>query len=471
MTAPAIPQYPVSPTKSSAVLNRPNVLQEQERLDTKKSRWFALLFCAICLEGLGRKYLSFIPGEAFYFCKDIVLIYGFVTFRMDRRIKPIMKAMFRPFDKILIAAIIVSIIQVVNTGIRESFILGILGLRAYWLWWIALPVVANVMLAPAVRRRGIVAMAWVCAIVALFAMYQFGSPSTSAANTYAVHAGNDVIAFEIASTGRPRVSSTFTFITGFTNFVVLIPPLLLSLGLSDVDRRTRLIATSTAMLAAAALPMSGSRAPFVIGLLLLALVARQAGFLFTATGRRVIIGGTLAIMTIIYIFPESLQGVMDRFDSDDTRDRFESIYTVFPPYALSSLSYPMFGLGTGMQQNFRNLFGVGWGEYEAELEVGRYLIELGVPGYLLMWAIRIGLAVALLRAARLFQRAKRRAAMGAALAYALLVFYGSITFDHIWQALFFTGCGFILRELVHIWPILYPAQFRVDSSGSPHKGI
>jgi hypothetical protein len=432
-------------------------LSKQELVDRRKSRWFALFFCAICFEGLGRKYVPLIPGEVFYFLKDALLIYGLVVFPMDPRIKPIMKFMFAPFYTVLVAAVAISIAQVVNTGIRVSFILGILGLRAYWLWWLAIPVVANVMMAPVVRRRGIVVMAYVSAVVAIFAVVQFGSPSSSAANTYAVHAGNEVAAFAVGSTGRARVSSTFTFITGFTNFVVLIPPLLLSLGLASTDRHTRFVATSTAMLSAASLPMSGSRGPFVIGLFLLGLVARQAGFLFTPVGRRVIVGGTLAIASVIYIFPESLQGVMDRFDSDDTRDRFEAIYTVLPPYAMMSIEYPFFGIGTGMQQNFRNLFGVDYGDYESELEVGRYLIELGVPGYLLVWASRIGLLVAFLRAAKLFRKAKRRAATGAALVYALLTFYGNLTFDHIWQALFFTGAGFILSELVQVWPILYPA--------------
>jgi len=381
-----------------------------------------------------------------------------VSFPLDPRIKPIMKFMFAPFSTVLIAAVAISIAQIINTGIRVSFVLGVLGLRAYWLWWLAIPVVANVLLSPVVRRRGILVLAYVSAVVAIFAVIQFGSPSTSAANTYAVHAGNEVVAFEVGSTGRARVSSTFTFITGFTNFVVLIPPLLLSLGLSSTDRHTRFMATTTAMLSAASLPMSGSRGPFIIGLFLLGMVARQAGFLFTPAGRRVIVGGTLAICTVIYIFPESLQGVMDRFDGDDTRDRFEAIYTVLPPYAMSSIDYPFFGIGTGMQQNFRNLFGVDYGEYESELEVGRYLIELGVPGYLLVWASRVGLLVAFLRAAKHFRRAKRRAATGAALAYALLTFYGNLTFDHIWQALFFTGAGFVLSELVQVWPILYPPQ-------------
>ncbi|HET6281791.1 MAG TPA: hypothetical protein VFH73_12515, partial [Polyangia bacterium] len=297
---------------------------------------------------------------------------------------------------------------------------------------------------------------FVSGVVAVYAVIQFGAPSTSVTNTYAIHAGVEVLAFEVGSTGRARVSSTFSFITGFTDFVVLIPALLLSVGLGESDRRIRLIATTTALLSASALPMSGSRAPFVVGLLLLAMIAREAGFLFTRVGRRVMLVGILAIFSVIYIFPDSLQGIRDRFEGGDTETRFRAIYTILPPIALAVLDYPPMGIGTGMQQNFRGLFGVEMGNYESEGEIGRYLIELGVPGYLFFWAARVGVMVALLRAGKLFRRANRRAAAGAATAYAIVVFYGSLTFDHIWQGLFFTGAGFILRELVTVWPILYP---------------
>jgi len=328
-------------------------------------------------------------------------------------------------------------------------------------------VVANVLLSPWVRRRAIFVLAFVSGVVAVYAVIQFGAPSTSATNTYAIHAGVEVAAFEVGSTGRARVSSTFSFISGFTDFVVLIPALLLSVGLGESDRRIRLIATTTALLSASSLPMSGSRAPFVVGLLLLAMIAREAGFLFTRIGRRVMLVGILAIFSVIYIFPDSLRGVRDRFDGEDTDSRFMAIYTILPPVALAVLDYPPLGLGTGMQQNFRGLFGVDLGEYESEGEIGRYLIELGVPGYLFYWGARVGLMVALLRAAKLFKRANRRAAAGAATAYAIVVFYGSLTFDHVWQGLFFTGTGFILRELVSIWPILYPNRVIASVPAAP----
>ena len=46
-----------------------------------KVAWFVALFSAICLEGLGRKYLPAIPAVAFYFLKDVILVAGYVWFR------------------------------------------------------------------------------------------------------------------------------------------------------------------------------------------------------------------------------------------------------------------------------------------------------------------------------------------------------------------------------------------------------
>ena len=460
MSAPAITEPVLRPSRNETNAAAPAAGRRLTAtpMERQKAQWFTWFFCSICLEGLGRKYISVIPGEVFYFFKDALLIFGLVRFPMDPRIMRVLTIMYRPFGAALLLAVIVSLVQVLNAGFRASFVLGLLGARAYWLWWIAVPVVANVLLSPFVRRRGIFVLAFVSGVVALFAVIQFGSPSSSATNTYAIHAGQEIAAYEVGTTGRPRVSSTFTFITGFTDFVVLVPALLLSVGLGESDRRVRMIATTTAILSAASLPMSGSRAPFIVGLFLLAMVAREAGFLFTRVGRRVIVAGTLAILAVIYVFPDSLKGVMDRFDSEDTDDRLDGIYTIVPPVALLRLNYPPLGVGTGMQQNFRGLFGVELSEWESEGEVGRYLIELGVPGYIFLWVSRVGLMVALLRAAKLFRRANRRAAAGAAIAYAIVTFYGNLTFDHIWQALFFTGVGFILAELITVWPILYPSQ-------------
>jgi hypothetical protein len=472
MTASVVPQPGASrPVPTPKLTATGGTRFVPKILDRRKSLWFLLIFTAICFEGLGRKYLGFIPGELFYFLKDIYLVAALALFRIDPQIIRVMRSMYRPFGPFLLLAVLWSGLQVFQTWQAAALPLGVLGFRAYWLWWLAPPVVANVLMVPWVRRRAIFTLAAVASVVAIFAVVQFGSPVDDITNRYTLIDGTEVVeAFSVGSTGRARVSSTFSFITGFSGFVVLVPALLMSIGLGESDRRVRLITTVAAMLAIASIPMSGSRAPFVAGLLLLALVAWYAGFLFTRIGRRVIFVGAVAIFAVIYFVPDSLQGVKDRFESGDTDSRFNAIYEVLPPVALATLKYPLLGLGTGMQQNFRGLFGVGWSEYESEGEVGRYLIELGIPGYLFFWIARFGLMIFLLKAARMFKRAGRRSAAGAAIAYAVLTFYGSLTFDHIWQSLYFVGFGFILQELVAIWPTAKRPPATVPVNPAPRTG-
>jgi hypothetical protein len=58
--------------------------------------------------------------------------------------------------------------------------------------------------------------------------------------------------------------------------------------------------------------------------------------------------------------------------------------------------------------------------------------------------------MALLRAARVLRRAGRGAVAGAANAYAFFSVAGNLTFDHVFQALFFLGAGLILAEYVEV---------------------
>jgi hypothetical protein len=112
-----------------------------------------------------------------------------------------------------------------------------------------------------------------------------------------------------------------------------------------------------------------------------------------------------------------------------------------------AFDYPMMGIGTGMQQNARYTMNI-FPRYAVEHEIGRYLVELGPVGFMLVWVARLGLAVGLVRAYALLKATGRRGAAGAALSYAALALLGSPVFDHVFQALFFLGCGFILSEVV-----------------------
>jgi hypothetical protein len=179
-------------------------------------------------------------------------------------------------------------------------------------------------------------------------------------------------------------------------------------------------------------------------------MAWASGLFFTRIGRRVLIGGVVAGVLAVVAFPDAFLGVQSRFENtEETTDRILETAAVLPPVALSVYAYPALGIGTGMQQNGRFALHVQT-PWESEAEVARSLIELGPIGYLIIWTTRLGLVIGLARAYVLLKRAGRRGAAGAALSYSVLTMFGNLTFDHVWQALYFLGCGFILAEVASV---------------------
>jgi hypothetical protein len=413
--------------------------------------WFTLLVSAICLEGLGRKYIPGVPSQFFYFLKDAVLLFGYFALRPPAAVRKTIRLLYGGFAAVLPMAIGWTVIELANPR-QASWVLGLIGLRAYWLWWIAPPIIAGVLQNETTRRRAIYVLVGVAAMVSILAVFQFASPADSDLNLYSVVDGEEIHASDmatVAATGRARVASTFSFLSGFVDFCLLVPTLLLSIGLEARERRIRTIALAGTAATAAVIPMSGSRGSVVVGAMVLVLMAWASGLFFTRIGRRVLVGGVAAAVLAVVAFPDAILGIQSRFeDTEETAGRVAEIAVALPPVALSYFDYPAIGLGTGMQQNVRFSMQVSPDDYYSENEVGRYLIELGPVGYLLVWTAKLGLMVALVRGYFILKRVGKRGAAGAALSYAVLTMLGNMTFDHIWQALYFLGCGFVLAEVV-----------------------
>jgi hypothetical protein len=414
-----------------------------------KTYWFLALMSAICLEGLGRKYLPWISPVAFYFVKDVVLLAGYLLFKPSKEIGLVWKRLYNGFGVVWIAAFAWTLFEMINPE-NQSYALGLIGLRAYWLWWLTPLVIAGVLQDPREKRRAIVVLAVLAIGISIFAMIQFASPPTADVNLYSVVDGEAQYADSavVTTTGRARVSSTFSFLSGFADFTVLVPTLLLSLGLGTQDPRVRRIALPATLLSAAVVPMSGARSSVILSLAVLGLTSWSTGLFTTAVGRRVLVGAIASAALATMAFPEALQGVQDRFAmADETNERLVQSLLVVPPVALMMADYPVMGIGTGMQQNARGSLHI-YTRWATENENHRYLVELGPVGFLLIWTVKLGLMIALLRARRILKVAGRLAASGAALAYAAIAFMGNLTFDHIWQSLYFVGVGFILAEVV-----------------------
>ncbi len=408
--------------------------------------WTLLLVSAICFEGLGRKLLTDVPAIFFYFLKDALLLVGLLKFGLPRAEMKAARFLYRGFGAALAAAFFWTLLQTLNSGQRAPA-LAVLGFRSYWLWWIAPIVVAGVLRDKRDRERAVIVLALVGVVVAVNAGIQFAEPAGT--QSYALYNGEEIVPVAtVATTGRARVSSTFSYISGFADFAVLVPALLLSFGLNASLRKVRVLAMASTAVTVTVIPTTGSRSPVVLAIGTMALVIWSGG-LMSRAARRAIVVALLAAALAYVIGPEAIEGIQDRFGMDDTHNRFGEILELLPPFAISRNEHPRWGIGTGMQQNARVGLKIG-SDWESEGEPGRYLVELGTLGYLLVWFARLGLAVALLRAAAGLRRAKLGAIAGAAAAYAFFAVQGNLTFDHVFQALFFVGAGFLLAEVIGV---------------------
>jgi|SRR6185312_4257036 len=413
--------------------------------------WFAALFSSICLEGLGRKYLPGIPAMLFYFLKDIVLLVGYFLYRPSAAVTRGVRQLYGGFFVFWIVGLIWTLVDTANPG-QTSGMLALVGVRAYWLWWLAPLVVAQVVSNERTKRHAIYVLVTMSIGISILAALQFVAPANSALNLYTVSDGEQIYAADVAvvsSTGRARVASTFTFLTGFQDFTILVPTLLLALGLEAKQARLRNAGLIGTLITAAVLPMSGSRASVLQGAAVLVIAAWTSGLLFTRIGRRIMIGGALAAVLSVSLFPDAILGVESRFgNQEETQSRYVGIVEAFvPPMVMARIDPPFMGVGTGTQQNAHSSLRVALDWYE-ETETGRYLVELGPIGLLAVWLAKLGLMLALFKAGKILRRQGRRGAAAAAVSYAVLTFNGNLVFDHVWQALYFVGCGFILAEVV-----------------------
>jgi hypothetical protein len=227
-------------------------------------------------------------------------------------------------------------------------------------------------------------------------------------------------------------------------------PILMAIGLGEGRGRLRLLCFLGAGSIAIVLPMSGARSPaLLVGLSVLA-IFWSAGALATRKGWVIMAASALFTLLPLVVSPDAVQGVRARFEYSDTAGRFNELLQLLPPYAILENQYPLMGIGTGMQHNLRFPLGIRT-DWVSEGEMGRFLIELGVVGYLLMWTLRLGLVLALMRAARLLRRHQRRPLAGLCYAMAGLTVFGSLVFDHVWQALYFTAIGLILQSVAPLW--------------------
>jgi hypothetical protein len=426
------------------------------------NRWrqgLQVVMVLLVVEGAIRKWLFAGAQDLVYLAKDVILVGVYIGYLRDRGRLRVRAPELPVLYLALVFAAVVGALQVFNPRLPNPLV-GALGFKAYFLYVPLLFVVPAAFaddreLLRFLRRYIILSIP-----VGLLAGAQFLSPASSALNTYA-RATEGVGPGYVSTFGSSefvRVTATFSYITGYSSYLVAMTILMLAY-MAAVRWRMQgslpvYVALGSALLG---MLMTGSRGPiFMLALLfplywwLAVLRDSQGGMTFM----RLLVGVALLAGLIGSVGAGPLHAFLGRAagSSEDLETRlvvpFTSPFEILPDAGL-------FGYGIGATHQTATAVTPGIVPYswlhglEVEAETGRIMIELGPVGFFLMYFIRVFLVTYALRQVFLLRTRFHRAIATACLMFFLAQLLGSIVFDitadlYFW---FFGGLLFLVLRL------------------------
>ncbi|HVS62079.1 MAG TPA: hypothetical protein VMT85_01120 [Thermoanaerobaculia bacterium] len=365
-------------------------------------RWRQALIAAmvlLVLEGAIRKWLLPAQQDFVYFAKDALLLAAYAGYVKDRGWARIAQPRLPGFYLLLAASTAWYALEVFNPQL-PNLLVGLLGFKAYLLYaplvWVipaAFPETRS--LARFVRWYALLAIP-----VGLLASLQFLAPGSSPLNTYArLDGGAGPVGFGTSS--FIRVTGTFSYITGFATYLQVTALLLLViLAVTRWRLRGNLLVYGALGLTLTGMFMSGSRGPVYI----LALTFPM--FLWMSflrerekvqTFARVGLGIGILVAMLGATGTEAAEAFYQRAtQSTDTVGRiFEPFKSPIDAFDRAGL----FGVGIGATHQTAVAVTPGQRPYSwlegamIEAEPGRVMLELGIVGFVLNYALRFYLVV------------------------------------------------------------------------------
>jgi hypothetical protein len=396
---------------------------------------FALLL--MIFEGAIRKWVF--PGaqDLVYFAKDVLLLGAYLGFFRERPRLRLRLPALPAFYGLLAAAALFGLLEVFNPGL-PNLLVGIFGFKAYFYYVPLLFVVPAAFPNDAAVHRFLWRYALIAIPVGLLAVAQFFSPASSFLNTYA-RSNEDAYVATFGSSTYVRVTSTFSFITGFTTYLLATVILILALlGAGRWRFRGHLLMFGALGMTLLGMLMSGSRAPVVFLILLfplywwLAVIRERGGS--AAFGRLLI---ALALIGLSLSSTTTGQKAIDAFlgraaGGGDVSSRFAS--PLLSPYLLLP-EVGLLGFGIGATHQTAATLAPGLVPYSwlhglnVEVETGRVMLELGPIGFALVYFLRVYLAAYAFRQVLALRTRFHRALAIASFLFFLTAIPGGAVFD------------------------------------------
>ena len=418
------------------------------------ARWRAAVMAALVLavgEGALRKWAFPDAQQYVYFLKDALLFGAYVSYfggRFMRKQRPLVA---HPATPALLLFAVLVVLEAFNPGLPRQ-VVGLFGARAY-LMYVPLMYMVPALFPDTAALRKFWMWYLLLALVPLaLGPLQYNAPIDSELNKYSWSEEPNGQPAMFGGSGddpvRTRITGTFSYISGYTTYLLVILTLGLSVTLFARRIRTRLALFGYLMLGAINLLMTGSRGPFLVlvtALPLLLLVAAQTRGMRAA---RAALGATILIPLVATFLPAVFSEEVGSVFIARVRGADSVIGRVVGPWRsfldTSDLAGP-FGFGAGSTHQAITLLAP---EFRgaippAEDEWQRIVLELGPLGLALTLIIRVVVAARLWKAVRTTDDGGRPF-IAAALVFVLAHVPGSLVFNHTAALFYWFMAGFAL---------------------------
>ena len=415
--------------------------------------WRQAVFAAMLLlifEGALRKWALPEAQAALYLAKDVLLIGAYAGFVMTKGFAaPDSRA--QPFIVLLVLSAAYGAIAMLNPAL-PSLTLAAVGWRSYFLYVPLLFLVPHLFGSLAELDRGLRRYALVALPVAVLGLVQFYSPIDSELNVLVLHNPTDRSTTDAFGQlyDRARVAGTFAYVSGFGAYLIAVAFLVLALLANRGWRFGGNLALYVGLLViVAAMFATGSRGPvysLIAAIAAYSVLTALAGDLSMTAALRACFGAIVLAAGIWAFLPEPAGAFQYRaYAAEDTLSRILS--PIVEPLAMAEEA-GFFGFGIGAaHQSAAFLTGSAYPWWTkgivAEAETSRVMLELGVPGFILVFVFRIAIALYALHAAFVL---RTRPARSIALVLALFLAFqiiGSVIFNPTMNVLYWFAVGLV----------------------------
>jgi len=404
----------------------------------------------VVLEGALRKWVLPQASQFIYFLKDFVLIGAYLRYFLLSRSQ---NQIFTKTPVILTLLGCMAVwggLQAFNPSLG-SVVIGLFGIKNYFLYIPLIWLVPQIFETEEELYQFIRNYLLLLIPVGLLAIAQFFSPPTSPLNIYAW--GEEAPGIAVSGLGTVRVTGTFSYLSGYTTYLLACLCLLLPMLTRPQPRLWQLLTLTEVVLLAITSFMTLSRG-VILGsiLMILGYLGIQALVNFSSffhSVRKIFLPALIGFIVLSQSFRSAFDSFFTRAAAnEDVPGRITDSF-IEPIRNLKLKGLDGYGLGSTFQGNFmlRKTFHLSPGElipvyYESEM--GRIALEVGPVGFFLWYGLRLILLYSLFKVYLKLSHPFLRQLALSAFVYQGVTFISQVVYNHTANVYHWFFYGFIL---------------------------